>query len=926
MPSQIRPLISNYQQHQNYIEGNVTINVGTFTDHFGQNTADDKFSQHAVGGVTISNATTQNGTSIPGFVSGTLTNNQYKIAVSSASATATNGVVDLEKILQETVITLADNTDRDLFLTFTADLDVGPDSGNLTPASTSTTGSCLVRRSEEILPTVTYEVSSATVTDAGADMIYAPSPLIAGDGWSNVNMYSTLTGGTVTSITVTDGGSGYTSTPTVTVGSSGDGWTGVTATASVISGIVDSITVTNAGSGDGYSSPPAVSITGGGGTGAEAEAVTSYGTVKDITVSQAGSGNKIDGPFIGFQSDTINENINFTPASAVATVTQSQDLSSNVVLTEDGAPVSLPVGISSDGLTLENAGTFTYGKMVNEWYANITLQEPAVSTLTNGAGTKVWPNVSVVSPSWVLVSQVSDTTLNDITISSDPAEMTRIDASPDPAVEVFPQITNVSGYVNSVTVTNGGSGYVSAPTVTLVGAGGSNFNATAQISGGVVTGVTILGGGAGYNLSGTITFTGGGSSGATATYTTAGSDFITDVCEATINGVTVQCRTINGVQETISSSTATNGIPGEEAIFTGGQFWSDADDVVADINSVGGSNFQATVTGASSNQIQLTEFNGSGITIVNVQTDYGSARPGGLTDDPFAGPSSVTGLPLSTPAKTFNTELTNTITLRGDSTAMGSPGSVDVVLNINRGTETIVDTNPMLSNNHGNNLSKSTSNSWATHVVKVNPGNTFANDYDILRAKINGVTVEFSTFHGVTYAQGDTFTSNTQVYWATAQDIVHDINRASIPNVTAEAVLSSTNPEKYIWANVPKLPGNSAPPGAVSSVKGPLQAPEYFLRLKHSQGGDIVFDFFEPYTGVFPSQNTDRNGRTVFTPDGQLTQPSPDNGMRPGTTKYLQVPLALGKAGKSDSVLGMRQRPLQVSTTDQLVTVKLTFQ
>jgi hypothetical protein len=67
---------------------------------------------------------------------------------------------------------------------------------------------------------------------------------------------ATLTSGFVTSITVVDGGVGYTSAPSVTI--SGGGGSGATATANVSGGAVTSITVNNAGSG--YSSPPTVFI------------------------------------------------------------------------------------------------------------------------------------------------------------------------------------------------------------------------------------------------------------------------------------------------------------------------------------------------------------------------------------------------------------------------------------------------------------------------------------------------------------------------------------------------------------------------------------------------------------------------------------------------------------------------------------------
>jgi len=70
----------------------------------------------------------------------------------------------------------------------------------------------------------------------------------------------------VTSIIVTNPGSGYTSTPSVSI--TGGGGTGATAIAIISNQIVTGITITNVG--DNYTSYPSVSITGGGGTGATA--------------------------------------------------------------------------------------------------------------------------------------------------------------------------------------------------------------------------------------------------------------------------------------------------------------------------------------------------------------------------------------------------------------------------------------------------------------------------------------------------------------------------------------------------------------------------------------------------------------------------------------------------------------------------------
>jgi hypothetical protein len=72
----------------------------------------------------------------------------------------------------------------------------------------------------------------------------------------------------ITSITIADGGSGYTSVPTVTIGGN------ATATASISSGAVTAITVTFAGFD--YLAPPVISFTGGNGSGANATANMVY--------------------------------------------------------------------------------------------------------------------------------------------------------------------------------------------------------------------------------------------------------------------------------------------------------------------------------------------------------------------------------------------------------------------------------------------------------------------------------------------------------------------------------------------------------------------------------------------------------------------------------------------------------------------------
>src|ERR1700757_296427 len=78
--------------------------------------------------------------------------------------------------------------------------------------------------------------------------------------WDGTTFYPP--GGVGPTITVTNGGSGFTSAPTVTF--SGGGGSGAAATATIANGVIISIQITNAGTG--FTSAPTIGFTGGGGS------------------------------------------------------------------------------------------------------------------------------------------------------------------------------------------------------------------------------------------------------------------------------------------------------------------------------------------------------------------------------------------------------------------------------------------------------------------------------------------------------------------------------------------------------------------------------------------------------------------------------------------------------------------------------------
>jgi len=262
--------------------------------------------------------------------------------------------------------------------------------------------------------------------------------VVRGDATGAKNAVA-LTTGSVSSISLTSAGSGYTTAPTVTVSAPNvDGGVQATATATLSGAGVTAITLSAAGTG--YTSAPTVAITGGSGSGATATARLSGAGVTAITVSAGGSGYTTAS--VGFTEPQVAGG-----TTATATATISGGVVTAITITNPGSGyTSAPtISITGDGTgatATATIGTSTVTGITITSAGSGYLTSPTV-TLTGGGGTGA--------------------TVGSVTIGT--------------------------STVTGITIVAAGSGYSAAPDVTISGGGGTGATATATITSG--TGIKI---------------------------------------------------------------------------------------------------------------------------------------------------------------------------------------------------------------------------------------------------------------------------------------------------------------------------------------------------------------------------------------------------------------------------------------------------
>jgi FtsP/CotA-like multicopper oxidase with cupredoxin domain len=178
----------------------------------------------------------------------------------------------------------------------------------------------------------------------------------------------------------------------------------------------------------------------------------------------------------------------------------------------------------------------------------------------------------------------------------------------------FNPIGAAGGGVTGVTLLAGGTGYLTAPTVTITGGGGTGATASATIAGGGVSGVTITNPGTGYTTAPTITLTGGGGTGATATATIGSGPVASIALTNPGSGYTsIPTVTLSGGGGSGATAAATIGSSGVTgiSITNPGSGYTSAPSVT--LSGGGGTGATATATIGSGPVTSITLNNGGGL-------------------------------------------------------------------------------------------------------------------------------------------------------------------------------------------------------------------------------------------------------------------------------------------------------------------------
>jgi hypothetical protein len=367
-------------------------------------------------------------------------------------------------------------------------------------------------------PSITFSSGAATASVAlntatsGAILQGSISGIVAGSGFSSAPKVTFSGGGTpstmatatavmagtgsnqtVSSITITNTGAGYTSTPTVYVGGNGASITTSITTNFVSRYILTNITPgggtgsTSGGTGSGYTYAPYVQFSGSLGSGATAQAQINNATGQIVSILPVTQGSgytatpgislvPLTGNFVQFTSTgTLPSPLVQGTPYMVGTPSQTiSGAQSFTVLNADGSPITI-TGLGNGTLYVAVSRTFGVG-----WTSYWTGDFSGLFT-----GQQIYFGSDYLLPAGVLGQSGGGT--------SGAASAT----------------VNASGQISLISVSNQGTGYTYPPVVSFTGGGGGTGAAAVATvnTNGNITGITITNAGKNYLTTPTIVLT-----------------------------------------------------------------------------------------------------------------------------------------------------------------------------------------------------------------------------------------------------------------------------------------------------------------------------------------------------------------------------------------------------------------------------------
>jgi hypothetical protein len=343
----------------------------------------------------------------------------------------------------------------------------------------------------------------ASAVAGEASQITAPGLSIASPSGAGAN-FTPIVVGSVTSVNLSDQGSGYTADPIVTFSAPPAPPLGSTISVSTATGYairnsityqLSSIVIDNPGFG--YTTAPSVTIS--------APPVSPLINITSmvtngitVTVNTSGNHSYRTGDTVTISgADQAAYNGDF-----VVTVLSSTSFTYQLV-TEIGQTVSIvsgPTGLVRAGTTATATTTAAHGFSPGQVIA-ISGANPdgynGNKTLLTASGTTFTYTVS---------SSLTTPATGTIEAFSSPATGT-LKVKLKTGTQAVANATIQTSFVIGFTQISGGSGYVNAPQVEITGGGGSGATATANIAGGVVTALNVVTSGTGYTTPPTVSIT-----------------------------------------------------------------------------------------------------------------------------------------------------------------------------------------------------------------------------------------------------------------------------------------------------------------------------------------------------------------------------------------------------------------------------------